>query len=457
MADRDRFQGPLVPWLRELGKGWHGDVDARWRGWYVLRKDKLYFDPNTHSFYDYDHNRVKPEVVKSQFNIDPNNPLATATGATMTSYATDVLNRTTAQPPAQATTEGTPVVKVPGKLLLMPNGTWADYNGMPVDPAVAKRMLDEYEASSPGNLAQEALAEQAQREAEYQNAINIRDDFIRGQGAMGRLQARAQDKYEGESTEEKSRIFEAARGQLLSGLDPIVDAFQYWPIANKENKWAKKIQEGRDEVNPNDRLVKWETEVEKYERMKKRADEMEKAAKADPNRSLSFGEQQYIEEARWRYEHAQNMVANAQYELTTGKKSPMEMDAPTWERDPRTGEKIGEPHFGSQPQEGRGYRPWTLPKPDTPPAPEWLAKQFPEATQELNPLKYDLRGTTGTRAIKLAGLTPSAQGWNRMLPSEQAGFMSHARWSGGVPEDVMGRMQSMLPQPKRGARWTPFR
>ena len=106
--------------------------------------------------------------------------------------------------------------------------------------------------------------------ARAQMQVQQRDEFIRGQGAMGRLAARGQEKYEGESLEGKSRIFKAVQGQLLSGLDPIVDAFQYWTIANKPNKWERAIQEGRGEMSAKDRLEKWTGELENYQGIRRR-------------------------------------------------------------------------------------------------------------------------------------------------------------------------------------------
>ena len=455
---RDRFQGPLVPWLKDIGKGWHGDVDARWRGWYVLKKDKLYYDPKTQSFYDYDHERVRPEAVR-EMGIDPNNPLATA-GAARTQYATDVLNRTTqGETVATGAGEGMPIVKVPNKLVQMPDGSYADYNGMPVDPAVAQRMLNEYEQSSyPDRRDEVAQFQEMNRQLGQERQSRL------GTEAMSRLWSRQLTEARGGklSDEQKAKVFESARGQLLAGLDPIVDAFQYWTIANKDNKWARKIQEGRSEMSPAERAEKWELEVEKARTRFKKVNELRKAASDDPGRKLSLGEQQEYELASLHLTNALQESVQAD-KVLAGEANYYDRnfasDAPTWERDPQTGEKIGDPHYGGIVGQGTSQsakrRPWRTP--ETPPAPEWLARQFPEATQAISPDKYALGGTSALRAIKMTGLTPSAQSWARMLPSEQAGFMSHTRWSGGVPEDTLGRMQAMLPGARTGSRWQPYR
>ena len=357
---------------------------------------------------------------------------------------------------------GEPVYKIPGVLMQYPDGSYAYSDGTLVDPTVAAKMLDEYNQADQAELQKynEGIREWQEMNRQLQQERQSR----LGTEAMSRLWSRELTEARGGtlSDEQKAKVFESARGQLLSGLDPIVDAFQYWTIANKDNKWARKIQEGRSEMSPADRAEKWELEVEKARTRFKKVNELHKAASNDPGRKLSQGEQQEWEQASLHLTNALQESVQAD-KVLAGEANYYDRnfasDAPTWERDPRTGEKVGDPHYGGIVGAGTSQsakqRPWRTP--ETPPAPEWLASSWPEATQALDPSKYALGGTSALRAIKMKGLTPSAQGWSRMLPSEQAGFMSHARWSGGVPADIMGRMESMLPQPSRGARWTPYR
>ena len=86
--------------------------------------------------------------------------------------------------------------------------------------------------------------------------------------------------------------------------------------------------------------------------------------------------------------------------------------------------------------------------------------EFPPIPDYLLPVVLPSSHSPGepvTKNIEL--ITPSAQFWNRLLPSQQDELLELVEWLGQDRRDYIAKMKKMLPRsaPKRAGRWTPFK
>ena len=265
----------------------------------------------------------------------------------------------------------------------------------------------------------------AMEQAGYEEAIQQRDQYIRGMGALSRVQSRLGD--QGQPSVDKARIWENARREILAGLDEPIDWIQKWQVQKKKNPY---IEEDKD-MTPAERRLKWEEKFESAKNMKKIAKEMEDEAKSDPDRSLSFGEKQYIDLAKFTLDNARSNLMDAEYESVTGKS--------------RWAEPRGNKFHGYEVGKPSKDRP---PVPTTPETPDWLSNLYPSMGERIP--ESDKIGS------QFAPMALSGQWMDKMKPSELQGYMGYTKYAGESPEDLMWQTQSMLPSPKRGTSYAPF-
>lgn len=262
----------------------------------------------------------------------------------------------------------------------------------------------------------------------------------RSQAAIGELGAFTREEPTGEVPQrEKARIWEATKQEMVSQLNPDRDWIQLEEWQQKENPYLDER-----EIEPAERVRKWEGELESAEQMWKRAKGMEKDAASDPHRQLTVGEEQYIHFARENLWRAREHLAESEME-----RQERYAETPDMGRVTPLSESRGE---GRQERQERKY-PWKFAK--LPPSmPSWAAKMY---GPEFRWGKWEKQ--VGRRLPEEFEMgAPSGQAWGRLLPSQRQQWMGMAEHYGKKPLDLLAQMRKMLPrQPQRGQRWAPAR
>lgn len=429
MPDKQKvFTGPLA-------RGWHGDVDARWRGWYVLISDKLYYDDKTKSFYDYDHNRVDPTQVRKRYKIDPFDPLGTTFSPSQAegwlTPRTEAIKQWQVgggERPQELVTQPTAIPQAEGQLLKepkpVPGYTWSpmmDLEGNVVSWELVPERLPAGELSPyeqwQADFQQQQFAWQqgeAQRQLAGQQYVAASDWARLRQTAFEQTSTRGTLGSEAR----KAKAWETWNQWQLSQLDPNVDWIKIQELRQRKNPYDTR------DATPKDRIMKWGTEIDRYSEKLKRG----KAMIADAQKDETYGVPQSVKDY---FSDARTGLRNAWQEFTKAS-TEYENTPSRWEQS-----KVGSEATGYSIGRGRSR------DVQTPATPAWLAKMYPEMEERL-PKKGE--------ATPLAA--PSAQAFMGLSPTQKTQWGAYAKYTGANPEDLLWQTERMLPQqPNIASRW----
>lgn len=224
----------------------------------------------------------------------------------------------------------------------------------------------------------------------------------------------------------QSQSFEKMRNIFLNELQGPEDWIERWKVKNKPNRWKA------PSTTPEDDVIRAQEEIKKWEGVKKTTDQMIKEAARDPEKSLGVADMRFIK--------------SVETALDTSRRKLFEFEAEEeyaesrqWAGPRQTAEPgISELGYGGDIR---------APVFTTPETPKWLRNIYPELGERLP----EREGITPVAAL-------SGQTWGRLDPSQQAGWMGYAKYTGAIPADLMAQTQKMLPrQPQIPTRWQPAR
>lgn len=344
-------------------------------------------------------------------------------------------------------------VVVPGKLIQASDGTYTDYDGTPMDMAVAQRILGEYKSSgevetglSAWEQAQLGETERARLGADWRS----QQDMLAKRWEFGTQRLGQWGQFGGGATGDpaQARVWDAAQREIAGQLDPDRDWLKIWQRRQNPPQ------------NPYSPVQEVRTSIEEA-----RAAEAEKKA-ADEARKIALDE---LDSLNIKPERAAGLVAQASTEAGYAEMSPFNrglLDEASRVMDlqrtisgftdrfitARKAElkfKTGQDYFNEMeaargvPNEQGGMTYGgaptpSVPTPTGPATPAWLKNLYPQLGAEVAPIS-ELGQVSG-------------QGWNRLTGTQQSRLMGFAEFSGADP----GAIIPTFNQRQAGGRTTPF-
>lgn len=329
-------------------------------------------------------------------------------------------------------------VRVPGEVIEVSDGTFTDYQGTPLDPAVAERMITEYDAS--GQPAPEGLTEWQQAQLEATRRTELGATWRAQQGMLAKrwefgTQRLAQwGQFGARDNTANARRWENTQAEILSQYDPDRDWLNIWKQQQKVNPWVPEVRTAHEEV---------------------RAAEAEQQA-ADEARKIAFDE---LDALNIKPERAGALVAQASTEAGYAEMTPLNrglVDEAHKAVDLQRrisgftqrviSARKSKVHFltgGDYKAEEREIEtgvssdPVQPPRPTGPETPSWLSKLYPRIGKTVQPLKQ-------MGAI-------SGQAWQGLTGPQQQQALGFAEFSGIEPETIVPKWQQRRP----GPRWAP--